>query len=55
MRKSTIAVVFRLAGLVAGLLLSNRLSAAATTSYGEDRAQIEDLQARYLFDNAADF
>jgi len=55
MRKSTIAVVFGLAGLVAGLLLSNRLSAAATTSYGEDRAQIEDLQARYLFDNAADF
>jgi len=49
MRKSTIAVVFGLAGLVAGLLLSNRLSAAATTSYGEDRAQIEDLQARYLF------
>jgi hypothetical protein len=38
---------------VAGLLLSNRLSAAATTSYGEDRAQIEDLQARYLF--ALDF
>jgi len=53
MRKSTIAVVFGLAGLVAGLLLSNRLSAAATTSYGEDRAQIEDLQARYLF--ALDF
>jgi hypothetical protein len=52
MRKSTIALGFGLAGLVAGLLLSNRLSAAGT-SYGEDRAQIEDLQARYLF--ALDF
>jgi hypothetical protein len=53
MKKLTIAVVFGIAGLAAGLLLSNRLSAAATTSYGEDRAQIEDLQARYLF--ALDF
>ena len=52
MKKLTIAVVCGIAGLVAGLLLSNRLS-AATTSYGEDRAQIEDLQARYLF--ALDF
>jgi hypothetical protein len=41
-----------LAGLIAGLLLSN-VSSAAVTSYGEDRAQIEDLQARYLF--ALDF
>jgi len=45
-------LTFGIAGLVAGRLLSNRLSAAAT-SYGEDRAQIEDLQARYLF--ALDF
>jgi len=52
MKKPTIALVCGLAGLVAGLLLSNRLSAAGT-SYGEDRAQIEDLQARYLF--ALDF
>lgn len=52
MRKSMIAVVFGTAGLVAGLLLSNAPSAAGT-SYGEDRAQIEDLQARYLF--ALDF
>ena len=45
-------MIFGIAGLVAGILLSNRLSAAGT-SYGEDRAQIEDLQARYLF--ALDF
>jgi hypothetical protein len=51
-RKTTIALVFGIAGLVAGLLLSSHLSAAAT-SYGDDRAQIEDLQARYLF--ALDF
>jgi hypothetical protein len=41
-----------MAGLIAGLLLSN-VSSAAVSSYGEDRAQIEDLQARYLF--ARDF
>ena len=52
MRKSTIALAFGTAGLIAGLLLSNAPSAAGT-SYGEDRAQIEDLQARYLF--ALDF
>lgn len=52
MRKSTIALAFGTAGLVVGLLLSNSPSAAGT-SYGEDRAQIEDLQARYLF--ALDF
>jgi hypothetical protein len=52
MRKSTIAVAFGTAGLFVGLLLSN-VSSAAGTSYGEDRAQIEDLQARYLF--ALDF
>jgi hypothetical protein len=53
MRKSTIAMTFGLAGLLTGMLLFDRLSAADTTSYGEDRAQIEDLQARYLF--ALDF
>jgi len=47
MRKTTIAVVFGLAGLAAGSLLSN-VSSAASPNYGEDRAQIEDLQARYL-------
>ena len=45
MKKLTIAVVCGLAGLMAGLLVSNRLSAAGT-SYADDRAQIEDLQAR---------
>jgi hypothetical protein len=44
--------VFGLAGLAAGSLLSN-VSSAASSNYGEDRAQIEDLQARYLF--ALDF
>jgi hypothetical protein len=52
MQKTTIALVFGLAGLAAGSLLSNA-SSAASPSYGEDRAQIEDLQARYLF--ALDF
>ena len=52
MRKSTIALTCGAAGLFVGLLLSNATSAAGT-SYGEDRAQIEDLQARYLF--ALDF
>ena len=52
MRKSTIALACGTAGLIGGLLLSN-VSSAAGTSYGEDRAQIEDLQARYLF--ALDF
>jgi hypothetical protein len=52
MRKSTIALAFGTAGLIVGLLLSNALTAAGT-GYGEDRALIEDLQARYLF--ALDF
>ena len=52
MRKSTIALVFGTAGLIVGSLIANT-SAAAGSSYGEDRAQIEDLQARYLF--ALDF
>ena len=52
MRTSTIALAFGTAGLIVGLLLSNAPSAAGT-NYGEDRAQIEDLQARYLF--ALDF
>src|SRR5712691_1627318 len=55
MTKSTIALAFGTLGLVAGLALSSTTSttAAAGASYGEDRAQIEDLQARYLF--ALDF
>ncbi len=55
MRKSTIAVAFGTFGLVVGLVLSSMtsVSSAGATSYGEDRAQIEDLQARYLF--ALDF
>jgi hypothetical protein len=52
MQKTTLALVFGLAGLAAGSLLSNA-SSAASPSYGDDRAQIEDLQARYLF--ALDF
>ncbi len=52
MRKSTMALAFGTAGLLVGLQLSHA-SAAAGTSYGEDRAQIENLQARYLF--ALDF
>ena len=52
MKKSTIALTFGVAGLLVGLAFSGRTSAAGT-SYGEDRAQIEDLQARYLF--ALDF
>ena len=53
MQKTTIALVFGLAGLAAGSLFSNVSSAATSKNYGEDRAQIEDLQARYLF--ALDF
>jgi len=52
MRTSTIALAFGTAGLIVGSLLSGA-SSAAGTSYAEDRAQIEDLQARYLF--ALDF
>lgn len=52
MRKSTLALVCGAAGLVLGSLLAN-VSAQGGTSYAEDRAQIEDLQARYLF--ALDF
>ena len=52
MQKTNLALVFGLAGLAAGSWLSTA-SSAAGTSYSEDRAQIEDLQARYLF--ALDF
>ena len=48
MRKSTIALTFGMAGFLTGMLLFDKLSAQNTTRYGEDRAQIEDLQARYL-------
>jgi len=55
MTKSTVALAFGTVGLVVGFAVSNMTSAtaAAGTSYGEDRAQIENLQARYLF--ALDF
>jgi hypothetical protein len=55
MKKSMIALVFGAAGLLVGLMLSSGLIGASAqgTSYAEDRAQIEDLQARYLF--ALDF
>jgi hypothetical protein len=52
MRKSTIALIFGGGGLLMGMLLFSSLD-AASNSYGEERAQIEDLQARYLF--ALDF
>jgi SnoaL-like domain len=52
MRKTTIALAFGIVGLALGSLLST-LSAQGGSSYAEDRAQIEDLQARYLF--ALDF
>jgi hypothetical protein len=51
MRKLTLALACGTAGLVLGLFLSS-LSAAGSR-YADDRAQIEDLQARYLF--ALDF
>ena len=47
MRKSTIALACGTAGFIVGLVFSNALSAAGS-SYGEDRAQIEDLQARLV-------
>lgn len=53
MRKLTIALAGGVAGLVLGVALSSALSAQTGSTYGEDRAQIEDLQARYLF--ALDF
>jgi hypothetical protein len=53
MRKLTIALASGSIGLVLGFLLFSVSSEAAGTSYGDDRAQIEDLQARYLF--ALDF
>ncbi len=53
MRKWSMALACGIGGLVLGLLLSSVSSAADEASYGEDRAQIENLQARYLF--ALDF
>jgi len=50
MRKAT----FTLLGAVGVLLLASAVSSrSAQTSYAEDRAEIEDLQARYMF--ALDF
>jgi hypothetical protein len=53
MRKLVLALACGTIGLVLGLSFSPVSSAQSGTSYGEDRAQIEDLQARYLF--ALDF
>jgi hypothetical protein len=54
MRKSTIALTSAIGGLLFGVLAASSVSSAAGgSSYGEDRALIENLQARYLF--ALDF
>jgi len=50
MRKATVVL---LCGIAALFLTSAVSSRSARSSYGEDRALIEDLQARYLF--ALDF
>jgi uncharacterized protein (TIGR02246 family) len=51
MRKATVIL---LCGVVAVLLVASAVSSRSTqSSYAEDRAQIEDLQARYMF--ALDF
>lgn len=46
-------IVVLLCGIAALLVASAVSSRSTRTSYGEDRAQIEDLQARYMF--ALDF
>jgi hypothetical protein len=59
MNKSAIALAGLLAGVAVTLVASNLVgrpgtaTTAGTASYAEDRALIEDLQARYLF--ALDF
>ena len=53
MRKLSAPLVAAAAATFATLILVSITSSAAGTSYAEDRAAIEDLQARYLF--AMDF
>jgi len=53
MRKLTIPLAAAAAAVTLALAVTSMTSNAAGTSYAEDRAAIEDLQARYLF--AMDF
>ncbi len=53
MRKLTVPMVAAAAAVVLTLAVTSMTSKAADPSYAEDRAAIEDLQARYLF--AMDF
>jgi 3-phenylpropionate/cinnamic acid dioxygenase small subunit len=49
MRKWTVALFFSMAALFLILAVSYRSADAQAGNYAEDRAQIEDLQARYMF------
>ena len=53
MQRLTVPVVAAAAAVLLTLAVTSMTSNAAGTSYAEDRAAIEDLQARYLF--AMDF
>ena len=53
MRKLTVPMAAAAAAVVLTLAVTSMTSKAADASYAEDRAAIEDLQARYLF--AMDF
>jgi uncharacterized protein (TIGR02246 family) len=53
MRKLAVPLTFAAAAALITLALFSMTSSAAGTSYADDRAAIEDLQARYLF--ALDF
>src|SRR6187200_3089239 len=53
MRKMTVPLASVAAAVLMTLAITAITSKAADTSYAEDRAAIEDLQARYLF--AMDF
>jgi hypothetical protein len=53
MRKLIVPAAAAAAAVVVTLAVSSMTSTAATSSYADDRAAIEDLQARYLF--ALDF
>ena len=53
MRKMTVPLASAAAAVLLTLAVTSITSRAADTSYAEDRAAIEDLQARYLF--AMDF